>query len=162
MLLSCRKVPLRWGLSLETTEWYDSPRCGEGELYDPYCAEEIVYWLVMSDWGSTAWHSMCSDGQSSCSGYQGRPMRDWSDCVWYPGVVAFLGAQAQHIFREANTVADKIASIQHLLPLPTLVFHPDLSALVRKDALGRRLSIPRPLPKLSPHKKILKNENFVW
>ena len=42
-----------------------------------------------------------------------------------------------HVYREANSAADKVADLAHLFPVADIPAHPDFVATVRKDAIGR-------------------------
>ena len=49
---------------------------------------------------------------------------------------AFSEVQFTHIFREANTVADKVAELGHLLDVSLIGDYWDVCNLIRKDAIG--------------------------
>ena len=42
----------------------------------------------------------------------------------------------KHIFREANSLADKTAALRHLIPSSAIVHHNEFCSIVRKDAIG--------------------------
>ena len=52
----------------------------------------------------------------------------------------FQDVRINHVFREANAAADKVAKLGHELSDVEMYTHPDLRSIVRKDAFGCRLS----------------------
>ena len=48
----------------------------------------------------------------------------------------FQEVRISHVFREANSAADKVAGLGHLSLGSGLVCNPDFMSIVRKDAIG--------------------------
>ena len=52
-------------------------------------------------------------------------------------LLSFSGIEVQHIFRESNVVADRVASLAHRIPaVEQREEDLELHVLIRKDALG--------------------------
>lgn len=72
------------------------------------------------------------------------PMSGCGECLWELDLIiseihalipCFERVLIRPVFREANAVADKIASLSHMLPWASIMTHHELCSLVWKDAI---------------------------